>query len=151
MVKTIDDFKAFLSKTNEEIQTMKSIAIPEMYHLLIDYGRRLSSFPEEWKIKDNKILSCVSNVYITSSFSNNRVYYMGVSDSELVKGLVYILVEGMSGLTPKDITENAESCLEEFLKNTDLRASLTPNRANSFGSMFKNMKIRAATYLDKDI
>jgi hypothetical protein len=44
-----------------------------------------------------------SAVDITANLADGKVLYQGNSDAQLVKGLVGLLVEGLSGLKPAEI------------------------------------------------
>jgi len=59
--------------------------------------------------------------------------YQGNSDAQLVKGLVGLLVEGLSGLTPAEIV----TITPYFIQDTGLNVSLRPSRANGFYNIFQ--------------
>ena len=65
--------------------------------------------------------------------------YQGDSDAQLLKGLVGLLVEGLSGLTPAEIV----TITPYFIQDTGLNLSLRPSRANGFYNIFKIMKKKA--------
>ena len=58
--------------------------------------------------------------------ADGKVLYQGNSDAQLVKGLVGLLVEGLSGLTPAEIV----TITPYFIQDTGLNVSLRPSRAN---------------------
>ena len=62
--------------------------------------------------------------------------YQGNSDAQLVKGLVGLLVEGLSGLTPAEIV----TITPYFIQDTGLNVSLKPSRANGFYNIFQIKK-----------
>ena len=62
--------------------------------------------------------------------------YQGDSDVQLVKGLVGLLVESFSGLTPAEIV----TITPDFIQDTGLNVSLTPSRANGFYNIFQMKK-----------
>lgn len=109
------------------------------YEQLIWYAQKLKDFPEADKLPENKVPGCVSQVYITATLDNGKVIYRGESDSQLTKGLVALLVEGLNGLTPSEIVQ----LTPDFIQETGLNISLTPSRANGFYNIFKTMQKKA--------
>lgn len=127
-----------LQKIIDEFQEFNE---PEMkYELLIEYGKKLSDFPEEKKTTACLVPGCISVVYITSEIQEGKVYFKGYADALLVKGLVAILVEGLSGMT----VENFEKLKSSFLTRFGLNESLTPSRANASVNIFKLMQAQIA-------
>ena len=112
------------------------------YEQLIWYAKKLPEFPESEKLPENKVQGCVSQVYVTSQLNDGKVFYQGDSDSQLVKGLVALLVEGLSGLPPEEILQ----VTPDFIQDTGLNVSLTPSRANGFYNIFQMMKKQALSY-----
>jgi cysteine desulfuration protein SufE len=78
----------------------------------------------------------VSQVYITANLADGKVLYQGDSDAQLVKGLVGLLVEGLSGLTPAEIV----TITPYFIQDTGLNVNLTHSRANGFYNIFQIKK-----------
>ncbi len=109
------------------------------YEQLIWFSKRLPDLDEADRIPENKVHGCTSQVYIASKLVDGKVWYQGDSDSQLVKGLVAFLVEGLSGLEPEVIL----GINPDFIQATKLNASLTPSRANGFFNIFKMMQERA--------
>jgi cysteine desulfuration protein SufE len=64
--------------------------------------------------------------------ADGKVLYQGNSDAQLVKGLVGLLVEGLSGLTPTEIV----TITPYFIQDTGLNVSLRPCPANGFYNIF---------------
>jgi cysteine desulfuration protein SufE len=109
------------------------------YEQLIWYGQKLNEFPEADKLPENKVPGCVSQVFITAALDDGKVVFQGDSDSQLTKGLVGLLVEGLNGLTPTEIVQ----VTPDFIQETGLNVSLTPSRANGFYNIFKTMQKKA--------
>jgi cysteine desulfuration protein SufE len=126
------------------VQRFQRLSNPKQrYEQLVWYAKRLKEFPEGDKVPENKVPGCVSQVYITAGLDQGKVWYQGDSDSALVKGLVAVLVEGLSGLSPEEILQVSP----EFIKDTGLNASLTPSRSNGFYNIFQKMKEKALQLL----
>ncbi len=111
----------------------------QRYEQLLWYAKKLPAMPEEAKTTENKVNGCVSQVYITASLEDGKVWYQGDSDAQLVKGLVALLIEGLNGLTPQEIIQ----VTPDFIEETGLKVSLTPSRANGFYNIFQTMKKKA--------
>lgn len=111
----------------------------QRYEQLLWYAKRLQDMPEDDKVPENKVPGCVSQVYITANLEDGKVWYLGDSDAQLVKGLVALLIEGLNGLTPEEIVEISP----DFIQETGLNVSLTPSRANGFYNIFQTMKKKA--------
>ncbi len=110
------------------------------YEQLIYYAKKVEAMPEADKIDANKVMGCVSQVFITATLCEGKVQFAGDSDAQLVKGLVGLLLEGMNGLTPQEVVTLAP----DFIKDTGLDVSLTPSRANGFYNIFKLMQRKAS-------
>ncbi len=110
------------------------------YEQLIYYAKKVEAMPEADKIDANKVMGCVSQVFITAILCDGKVQFAGDSDAQLVKGLVGLLLEGMNGLTPQEVVTLAP----DFIKDTGLDVSLTPSRANGFYNIFKLMQQKAS-------
>jgi cysteine desulfuration protein SufE len=109
------------------------------YEQLIYYAKKVEAMPDADKIDRNKVMGCVSQVFITAELRDGKVQFAGDSDAQLVKGLVGLLLEGMNGLTPQEVVALAP----DFIKDTGLDVSLTPSRANGFYNIFKLMQQKA--------
>jgi cysteine desulfuration protein SufE len=111
----------------------------QRYQQLLWYANKLEPLPQEAKISANKVNGCVSQVYITADLKDGKIWYRGDSDAQLVKGLVAFLIEGLNGLTPKEVL----AVTPDFIAETGLQVSLTPSRANGFYNIFQLMKKKA--------
>jgi cysteine desulfuration protein SufE len=119
------------------VKRLQNVTDPKQkYERLILFARKLPEFPDAARIEANKVSGCTSQVFITAHLDSGKVKFEGDSDSQLVKGLVAILVEGLNGLTPKEIL----TLTPDFIQDTGLNVSLTPSRVNGFYNIFQMMQ-----------
>ena len=118
----------------------------EKYSYIIDLGKSLSKLSDNYKIEENKIKGCQSQVWLVSNFENGKVYFEGDSDALIVKGLVSMLIRVYSGQTPDDIISNDLRLMNEI----GLQQHLSPTRSNGLASMLKQIKYHALAYKTKE-
>ncbi|KAJ1460797.1 hypothetical protein M885DRAFT_314629 [Pelagophyceae sp. CCMP2097] len=96
------------------------------------------------KTPENKVPGCLSTVHVAATLDDGKVYYTGDSDGQLTKGLLTMLVKGLSGATPAQIGE----VKPDFIRDAGIAASLTPGRNNGFVNMLAVMQKKAQALLD---
>ncbi len=111
----------------------------ERYQYLIDLGRRLPEFPEAWKVEENRLLGCQSNVWIVPHEQDGKLFFSAASDSSIVSGLVYLALRVYSGRSREDILATEPS----FVQAIGLSKHLSPTRSNGFSSLLQFIKISA--------
>ncbi|MEN9218135.1 MAG: SufE family protein [Gloeomargarita sp. DG_2_bins_126] len=117
------------------------------YELLIRYAQKLPPLPVEQKIPANQVRGCTSQVWVVTHLDEQgHVQIEGDADSQLVKGLLAILVLGLGGLPPADIL----AVSPDFIKLTGLDVSLTPSRNNGFINMVNFIKKQVIAYTAVD-
>lgn len=146
--KSLADMQAYFDEITDELTMLREMDNLEMYRMLTDKGKELEGLSQEERTEENYVYGCISNVYIADDFREGRVFFRGVSDAHVVRGFLAVLVEGLSGLTPEDIMNGTEGAVEKFARDTDLKASLTPNRANAFGNIYKLMVDKARRHIE---
>lgn len=114
----------------------------DKYALLIDLGNSLEPLDEKYKIPQNIIEGCQSRVWLNAELIDGKVIYEGESDAILVKGIVALLFQVLSGQTPDDIV-NTELY---FIEKIGLKEHLSPTRSNGLLAMVKQMKMYALVF-----
>ncbi|MBD2361420.1 SufE family protein [Anabaena sp. UHCC 0399] len=137
MSSTLDSLPPALAKIVQRFQ--RATDPKRRYEQLIWYAQKMPAFPEADKVPENKVPGCVSQVYVTATLHDGKVTYQGDSDSQLTKGLLALLIEGLNELAPTAIVE----LTPDFIQATGLNVSLTPSRANGFYNIFKTMQKKA--------
>ena len=113
----------------------------ERYQLIVDYARELKKHPvaEADKTDTNLIDGCQSKVWITARMEEGKLYFNGDSDALLVKGIVALLLEVLSGHTPQEIID-ADLY---FIERIGLKEHLSPTRSNGVVAMLKQIRLYA--------
>jgi cysteine desulfuration protein SufE len=70
--------------------------------------------------------------------------WQGDADAQITKGLLALLIQGLSGLSPSQVLAVDPA----FMAETGLQASLTPSRANGFLNILRHMQAQAAALAD---
>lgn len=111
----------------------------DKYSLLIDKGNTLPPLNEKYKTESNLIEGCQSRVWLHTEYKEGRLFFEGESDTVIVKGIIALLINVLSGHTPQEILD-AELY---FIDKTGLREHITPTRSNGLTSMIKQMRMYA--------
>ncbi len=115
----------------------------ERYQYLIDLGRKLPPFPEEWKNEANRLHGCQSMVWIVASGDAADLEFHSVSDSSIVSGLVYLALRVYSGRSAEDILATTP----DYIAGIGLAKHLSPTRSNGLASLLQFIRDTARRHL----
>lgn len=118
----------------------------DKYALLIDLGNSQESLDEQYKTPENLIEGCQSRVWLHADYYDGKVYFHAESDAIIVKGIVSLLIQVLSGHTPDEIL-NADLY---FIEKIGLKEHLSPTRSNGLVAMVKQMNMYALAYKVKN-
>ncbi|NDV47343.1 SufE family protein [Paludibacter sp. 221] len=118
----------------------------DKYALLIDFGNSLDPLDEKYKTPQNIIEGCQSRVWFHAEMQDGKIIFKGDSDAVLVKGIVHLLIDVLSGHTPDEIV-NADLY---FIEKIGLREHLSPTRSNGLVAMVKQMKLYGLAFKAKE-
>lgn len=103
----------------------------ERYQYLIDLGRKLPEFPEDWKTEDHRLHGCQSLVWIVATGNADRLEFHSVSDSSIVSGLIYLALRVYSGRSAQEILATTP----DYIANIGLSKHLSPTRSNGHAAL----------------
>eukprot|EP00871_Galdieria_phlegrea_P000887 jgi/Galph1/179/GphlegSOOS_G4908.1 len=106
---------------------------------LLYLAQTVEPLPFYYKVNENKVQGCLSTVHVVAFGEEGKIYFKGDSDAQLTKGLLALLIKGLSGYTVEEI----EKVNPDFIKVAGLSISLTPGRNNGFLNMLQTMKKKA--------
>ena len=113
----------------------------ERYQYLIDLGRKLPPFPEEWKTEEHRLRGCQSMVWIVASGDAARMEFTAISDSAIVSGLVFLALRVYSGRSATEILATEP----DYVAAIGLAKHLSPTRSNGLAALLAFIRDRAAT------
>ena len=115
----------------------------DRYAYIIDLGNALEPLPESLKTPDRLISGCQSRVWLDAEkTADGKVVYRADSDAIIVKGIISMLVEVLSGHTPDEILADDLS----FIQRIGLAEHLSPTRSNGLVAMVKQMRAYALAF-----
>ncbi|MBO1327289.1 SufE family protein [Acetobacter suratthaniensis] len=112
----------------------------ERYQYIIEMGRKLPPFPENWQNDAHRVPGCQSQVWLEEKAEGDRLYFAGLSDAAIVSGLVALLLRVYSGRTRAEIAATDPS----FLRELGLVQALSTNRGNGVEAMARAIRSAAA-------
>ena len=114
----------------------------DKYQMLIDLGNELKPLDEKYKTEQNLIDGCQSRVWLQCDLIDGKLVFTADSDALIVKGIIALLIQVISGHTPKEILD-ADLY---FIDKIGLRDHLSPTRSNGLLAMVKQIKAYAVAY-----
>ncbi|MEY8610289.1 SufE family protein [Parabacteroides segnis] len=118
----------------------------DKYALLIDLGNSLPPLEEKYKTESNLIEGCQSRVWLQADYEDGKIIFKGESDAVIVKGIVSLLINVLSGHTPQEILDTDLY----FIEQIGLKEHLSPTRSNGLVAMVKQMRMYALAYRTKE-
>lgn len=115
----------------------------DRYAYIIDLGNALEPLPESLKTPDRLIEGCQSRVWLDAEKTpDGKVVYRADSDAIIVKGIISMLIDVLSGHTPDEILADDLS----FIERIGLAEHLSPTRSNGLVAMIKQMRAYALAF-----
>ena len=118
----------------------------DKYALKIDLGNSLPPQQEKYKTESNLIEGCQSRVWLQADYEDGKIIFKGESDPVIVKGIVSLLINVLSGHTPQEILDTDLY----FIEQIGLKEHLSPTRSNGLVAMVKQMRMYALAYRTKE-
>ncbi len=119
----------------------------DRYQLLIDLGNEQTPLDEQYKTEQNLIEGCQSRVWLQADYKDGVVHFQAESDALIVKGIISLLIQVVSGHTPDEILENDLY----FIERIGLKEHLSPTRSNGLLAMVKQMRMYALAFKAKGL
>ena len=114
----------------------------DRYAYIIDLGNALPPIDEKYKTPEHLIEGCQSRVWLNAEYRDGKVYYTADSDASIVKGIISMLIDVLSGHTPQEILDSDL----HFIDAIGLSTHLSPTRSNGLLAMVKQMRLYALAF-----
>jgi len=112
----------------------------DRYRYIIELGDDLDQMPDGLKTEETRVQGCVSNVWLVLQVEPGdppRIRFVADSDSQIVRGLVAILLMLCSGRTAEEIRALD---IESIFERLELGKHLSRSRSNGLHSMIKRIR-----------
>jgi cysteine desulfuration protein SufE len=115
----------------------------QRYQYLVELGEQMPVMPEGDKVEENRVKECMSIVHVAAHpdpVHHGCLTYTGDCDTAIIKGVVALLVELLSGKTPQEI---AQLDVDALFQGLHLEEHLSPNRHVGVYAIVNKMKQKA--------
>lgn len=109
----------------------------DRYRYLIDLGRKVPAMPEHLKTAATLVPGCTSKVWMVPGITDGRFHLIAASDSDIVQGLIYLLMAVYQGRTMDHVREFD---IKNFFGEIGFEQNLMPNRRNGFYAMVERIR-----------
>lgn len=114
----------------------------DRYAAIIDEGQKIVHIAENKKTPEHLIEGCQSSVWLDAELKDGKVYYSADVNTEIIKGIVSMLIGVLNGHTPDEVL-GADL---HFIDDIGLRENLSPTRSNGLLSVIKQMRMYALAF-----
>ncbi|MGI6242675.1 MAG: SufE family protein [Prevotella sp.] len=118
----------------------------DKYQMLIDLGNEMEVLDNKYKTEQNLIDGCQSRVWLQCDYVDGLLQFKADSDALIVKGIIALLLQVVSGHTPQEILD-ADLY---FIDKIGLHEHLSPTRSNGLLAMVKQVKAYALAFSVKE-
>ncbi len=107
---------------------------------LMDLGKKLPTMPVEHKTDEFLVKGCQSKVWLYPIITDGKISFEADSNTEITKGLVYLLVSIWNNREPVEILNDKLT----FIEDIGMSRMIGSQRSNGFANMIKQMKLYAS-------
>jgi len=106
-------------------------------------GKELPPFDPAWKIPENRVAGCQSEMYLHMEEHDGRLTFYATADALISAGLAALLIQVFDGVSPEEMIKASPA----FLQELGIPGALSPTRAGGLASLFMTMKQKSLTLL----
>jgi cysteine desulfuration protein SufE len=109
---------------------------------LMELGKKLPPMPPEHKVEEFIVKGCQSKVWVFPKFNNGLIEFEVDSNTEITRGLLYLLWSIWNKQTPETILQTDLF----FIDKIGMNRMIGTQRSNGFTAMIQKMKAFATLY-----
>ena len=113
----------------------------DRYEYLIELGFDVPDLPEEFRTEEHRVQGCTSQVWLVAQVDAGAqppvMEFLADSDSQIVKGLVAILLKVYSGRSAEEIRSFP---IEQLFAKLGLHQHLSRSRSNGLHAMVQRIR-----------
>jgi cysteine desulfuration protein SufE len=116
----------------------------DRYAYLVELGEQLPPMPQSDLVEENRVKACMSKVWVRAVPDPDhpaRILYYGECDTAVIKGVVALLVNLLSGRSGEEISRFD---VDRFFGRLQLAEHLSPSRHVGIYAIVELMKAQAA-------
>lgn len=102
---------------------------------LIDLAKDVHNLEDQYKIDNNKIFGCASNLWVIAEKKNGKIFYKHDADAFITKGTAKLVIDILNG---EEIKNVAQLKKEDF-KSLGIMELLTAQRQNGLGNLIERL------------
>lgn len=106
---------------------------------LLEQAKKIGDYPDDEMDDEHKVRGCTSTVYVRADFEDGVMHYQGWSDAQIVKGMVAVLINSLSGETADRIVQISP----DFIEESGVAEVLTSTRQSGFYNIFRRLQREA--------
>ncbi|WGH25293.1 MAG: SufE family protein [Candidatus Shikimatogenerans bostrichidophilus] len=96
---------------------LKKINNNKIYNYLIKLGKKLPYYPKKYKKNKYLLKNCLTNVWLFIFKKKNKIYFIGKSDSNIINGIIFLIIKIYSNKTPFKIINDKNNLFEKINLN----------------------------------
>ena len=111
----------------------------DRYQYIIDLGKKLPDFPEEFQTDEYRLHGCQSQVWLKGGMDGDKFRFQATSDSAIVSGLIALVMRVYDNQPPAAVAATTP----DFIAAIGLTEHLSPTRNNGLAAMIKSVREQA--------
>jgi len=107
----------------------------ERYDYLISLGRALAPMAEDQKVAGNHLRDCRGDAWLSGSYKGDYLLLNGAAESDMIAGLIAIVVDIYSGRSPEDVLAHSLD-----IGALGLTSCLSPHRVSCLQGILQRVR-----------